>query len=281
MNRLFDREYALTFGTGVTGKKITGLNVSFNIVHQQGAPNTAEISVINLSEETRRKLSEDDDGGDLPLRVQFEAGYVGSVALLFRGRVRRNGVISKRNDVDWITEINCGDGEAERRRSNVAITFRPKAKVTDVLKQLVDATGLDPGNLVAKVQEQGFSGTLSEFARGLTVMGNTDDQIQRISKSLGLRADIQDGAYTAYPRNGAGVDVGVIVSPETGLVDSPELGDKGTIRARSLLQPTLRPGHQISLQSEQFNGRYRVEKATHSGTFRGNDWYTQLDLRLL
>lgn len=277
---LYDRAYTLTIGRGVEGVKITELHVEFNVVHQKGAPNEGTFIVYNFAESTRRRLSEDGEDG-LPLRILFEAGYQGDPSQLFLGRVRRNGVISRRQGADWVTEITADDGGPEIRRADVDISFPKGTPVTDVMSQLVDATGLNPGDLIERVQQKGFAGTLSEFKRGFTASGNADKVLKDLGRALGVTVSVQDGAYTAFESQSGSVDVGIVVSPDTGLIESPELGDKGVLRVRTLLQPSLRPGHQIKLESEQFNGRYRVEKATHNGTFRGPNWFTDLDLKAL
>lgn len=273
---LFNRNIAVTFGTAGDAKKVTQLHVEFNVVHQRKEPNTATVSIFNLASTTREKLATKDPNG-LPLQILIEAGYGDELEQLYLGRIRN--AISTRNGESWVTTIDSGDGEAEVQKAHVDVTFPKGAKVTDVLSQLIKKTGLGPGDLVSKIQQNGFSGTFDQFARGLAVSGNADNKIKQISQALGMTASVQDGVYTAFEEKAGGKATGFILTPETGLIGSPESGKEGTIKSRSLLLPKLRPGHLIGLKSAQFDGTYRVQKATHSGAWRGQEWYTELDLK--
>lgn len=275
MADLYNRKYSFTFGDSSSAKKVEGLNVGFEVVHDVPANNTARFIVTNLSEDTRRKLSE--RGSDLPLRVLFEVGYGDQMAQLFLGRVRRAD--SQKQGAEWYTKFECGDGDAEIRKANVSISYPKGSNLTDVVSGLIKETGLDQGNIVQKIKEKGFSGVLDQFARGLTVNGNADKAIKRLAKSVGMTVTIQDGKYTAFESKTGGNNTGFVVSPSSGLLDSPELGDKGSIKARSLLLPTVRPGDRIKLESQNYNGIYRVQRATHGGEWRGPDWTTTLELR--
>ena len=43
---------------------------------------------------------------------------------------------------------------------------------------------------------------------------------------------------------------------------------------RSLLNPKIRPGEAVVIQSRDVDGEFRVDTVTHSGSTRGNDWET-------
>ena len=186
-----------------------------------------------------------------------------------------------RNGPDWITTFEAGDGETEVRSSfNVNASFPKGVKVQDVVQQLIGITGLKKGDLVKRIQAKGFQSAFSEFTRGVTVTGSAHKKIVELGKSLGLQVMIQDGTYTA-----ADLDRGTIslqqykLTPSTGLINAPEIGEEGTVRAQCLLLPALRPMQKVQLKSAELDGEYRIEKATHSGSYRGGGWNTDLELK--
>jgi hypothetical protein len=79
MNPLYQREYSIQFDT----TKITGLRVGFHVKKSLSKePNTAEVKIYNLSENTRHKLQS--KGTPFVL----SGGYVGSSGVLFSGNSR-------------------------------------------------------------------------------------------------------------------------------------------------------------------------------------------------
>ena len=71
----------------------------------------------------------------------------------------------------------------------------------------------------------------------------------------------------------------VVLSPQTGLIGSPEKGTKNTIKMRSLIIPDLVPGRQVILKSRHMSGNFRVERAEFKGDTASNDWYVDLTCR--
>lgn len=82
------------------------------------------------------------------------------------------------------------------------------------------------------------------------------------------------------PVGGALQRTALLLSPETGLLDSPEIGDHGHVKAKALLIPDLVPGRLVVLESELARGTYRIEKAEYTGDTAGEDWDVELDLKL-
>ena len=269
MSELFDRTYSLN----LNGRLVTNLHIDFDITHTRSSePNSAAISVYNLSEDSRTGLSDAQN----PV-IELEAGYDGENSLLFKGKARR--VVSSREGVDWVTTLECGDGEAEIRQSNIQISFPRGIAIEDVVEQLARHVGINAGNLKSAIKRKGFAAAFTEFARGASFSGSAHRIITRLSKSLGLNVSIQDEQYSVYEIDGGTVQgQSFSLSSETGMIGAPESGDNGTLRVRSLLLPTIRPGHRVFVDSENLKAFYRVKTARHTGSWRGAEWFTDLEL---
>jgi len=270
MARLFGRKYELN----LNGSLITDLHIEFSITHtDKPSTNDAEIKIYNLSPATRLTLSQADD----PF-VELVVGYEEETATLFRGRIRRGSVTTYRTGTEWVTVVDAGDGETQAK-IDVDVSFPAGAKVEDVVGELVESTGLGIGNLKKQIGKNGIKKGFSEYIRGATFSGNAHNAITRLGKGFGLRVSVQDEEYVATPLEDALETQGYLISPNTGLIGNPEIGEKETITVRSLLLPTIRPHHKVKVESAAVEGFYRVRSARHTGSWRGDDWTTELDLK--
>ncbi len=272
MTLLYKRVYKLNLG----GTTITNLHMEFDILQtDKPQANTALIKVVNMSPSTRKKLTEEKE-----LAVQLDVGFGlerSPLTTVFLGNISRNGITTNRNGPHWVTELEVADGGNEMRKSRVDVSFPAGTKVDSVIEQLVKSTKLKIGNLKKALAANKI--TMTEFIRGVTFSGNAHEKIVELSKSVGLRVSVQDGVYTATTFKGTVPGEGYRITPSTGLVGSPEVGEKGAIKVTSLLLPLARPHHQVSVQSENVKGFFRVKSARHSGSFRGDKWLTVLDVR--
>jgi len=260
------------------------------------APNTMDLKVTNLSPANRRQMR------DASSLVIFEAGYTpptgqSTKAILFQGIART--VDHAREGPDWVTHIQCADGELGYRFAWANYSFGPGTAywqvATTIVKQLqaydnsVSIQGfLDQLNMASTPL---FASGGRVFQHGDVYQGNALIRLQQIFPDFDI--SIQTGELRALKRPSPTSQAGlskvstVLLSPGSGLIGSPEHGspDKSgrdsIIRVRALLQPKLQPGDPVTIQSAQFDGSYRVEKVTHSGDSAGLPWYSDLDLRVI
>lgn len=247
-------------------------------------PNEAKIVVYNLSEESRASLA-----GNYA-KVALEAGYVGSLALIFVGDARH--IESKHNGVEWETTFECGDGERAYNFAHVNASFAPGAKAAQVINTIGKATGLPLGNL-AQVASSADGQSGAGFVNGYVAHGPAIRELDKILRARGFDLSIQNGTLQATKRGEPTTETVVVLNAETGLVGAPETATadtkdgkdaskkgpkKSLIKATSLLQPILAPGRRVRLQSALFSGDTRVETIEHSGDTDGNDWVSKLEL---
>jgi hypothetical protein len=270
MTVLFERKVRVQVDDFV----IEDLDVAFEIGKSLSAktPNSAEIRIWNLNAEHRKRLQELEK-----VYVSLEAGYVGGTSLLFRGDLR--DVLSTREGTDWITTITSDSGRRARKR-RILKSFAPGATVEDVLKAAAKAMGVNLGNTAAKTVSAKIQGTqASKFFNGYALAGAIEAELDRLARSCGLEWSIQDDELQFLDQGMPLQELGIKLSPKTGLIGSPEPGNKGITEARCLMIPDLFPGRRIQIMSEHVTGIYRAETTKHVGDTAGHDWYVDLELR--
>jgi len=247
--------------------RVENLRVSFK-VHKDGTgkPNTAEVTIFNLSDATRSVVEKK----GAPLIVQ--AGYGGQNTTLFSGRVRTCD--HTRKNADWETVLKSGDGEQELKFATISNSWRPGVPVTAVIKALVAQLGLDPGDSATV-----YGVITGTYLNGCTLHGPARQHLSEILGAYGFDWSVQDGRVQVVKRGQASVDAVVELSPESGLLGSPTHGT-GTkasqVSFESLLQ-AIRPGQRVKLVSRSVNGLMRALIVDHEGDTHGTDWKTKVE----
>jgi hypothetical protein len=267
--KLWRRKSELTVGT----TRITGLRISFRCKSDlQAEPNTAEVRVWNLSPETRSKMQE------RPIAMLLMAGYEEGMGQVFLGEVR--DVSHRKESADLITTILSGDGDGALR-SRINLSLAAGARVGDALEAIANKLGVGTGGALDKLRKGDIRGGLKEFVNGTVLSGSGWKELDRLIKSTGLEASIQGGQLQVLERGKATQDDAVLLTPQTGLIGSPEAGQDGEVRLRSLLQPGIYPGRKIKIESFGVKGLFRAQSVEHAGDTHGSDWYTEIEARPL
>lgn len=296
-NALFDRRCRLTIVTPVSTpndfKNVTsdvveidggvsddrlaaGMRITFKIKKKlKKEPNTGEIEVYNLNQDRRSSLQQKG------VKVRLEAGYKDTgFTQYFAGDVRTVDHIRK--DGDWVTTLRLGDGERAWNYARVSESFAPGTLKGDVLRAVGKALGVEAGNL--EKQAARLSGA---FDQGFTAFGSTARSMELLVTSLGLNWSIQDGQIQILKLDEV-LDLPVEeITPDTGLVGSPEMGTptkKGgpaLVQFTALLRPT-KPGAKVKLSSERYpTGFVKVVNCDFDGDTMGGEWYTKIDGEVL
>jgi hypothetical protein len=236
-------------------------------------PNKAEVAIFNLKKENRIALQERKQP------TTIEAGYLDNISQIFSGDLEFGE--NKKDGRHWITTLQAGDGSQKYKTSRINTSLKGPAQVGDVLKTAADAMGINPGNLQDAVGAGSLRGSLKEFTNGIVLSGKAELNVDKIAKSMGLRWSIQDGGFLFLGPDDFIGEQATVLAPGTGLIGSPEPGEDGIVKARSLLQPNLLPGHRVQIQSAEVDGFFRIEKAVFTGDTRGGDWYTDVECKPL
>lgn len=254
--------------------RIDGLSTSFDVVKSLSAktPNTAEIRIWNLNADHRKQLQELEK-----VYVSIEAGYESGTSLVFRGDLR--DVSTRRDGAEWVTTITSDSGRRARKQ-RIVKSFAPGTSISDVLDHAAKAMGLRIGNTALKTVSAKIAGTQAgQFFNGYALAGTLGDEMDRLAKSTGLEWSVQDDELQFLDRGRPLAQEGVLLTPETGLIGSPERGNKGTTEVRCLMIRDLQPGRRVKIVSKHVSGIFRIETTKHRGGSAEKEWYVDLEVK--
>lgn len=283
---LYDRGYTLLVGeAGKVGLKVdTSLHIEFNIVKSDKAANKnkATFSVYNLSDDSIAKIKRNQ-------KVEFRAGYVeDNPKIMFLGQV--TDVSTKREGVTVKTTIKCEDGYVPVREGHTCKSFPAGSSVGFIISEIVtNDLGL-PKPLMSNGNLGDSKGINKKYQKSVPKQGHSGNIITKLCKENFLTWSIRDGNVIVYPVNGStGVAVpklssasGMIGSPQRATDNKSKLTDSKDIqdayKVKSLLNGTFNTGDLIEIVSSFTTGQYRITKVTHKGSFRGTDWFSELEV---
>jgi hypothetical protein len=252
--------------TAPNAVEITDLRIQFK-VRKSGSkdPNTAKITVTNLSASTRAKLQGDGH------RVILEAGYPETISTLFTGDSTR--ILHKQSGADWVTEIEAVDGGRAYRDKNTTVSFKSGTSYRTVAEELLKRLGL------STEQTADLTGA---FVTGFSFVGPVVRGLDTVLKAAGVDWSIQNNKVQILGRNATTNAPVLELGPTTGLIGSPEWGsaEKGKrppVVARALLAGRIAPGGRVALNASEFKGGFKVLECEHEGDTAGGAWYTRFE----
>lgn len=319
----FDRDVRIK----VDALDIKGLHASFRVVKTlKKEPNTCELTIYNLTQERRDEIAQ----ADKPI-VEIKAGYKGrktdsgvlsvpstdllsgaeeeseEPGLIFLGNVR--DADSGYENPDWITSLESGDGERATRFSRINKSFASGTSLAVVMNEVAKSMGVGIGNSAQKALSGNLLEAGKEFLNNVTMSGQSSKEMDRIVKSAGLEWSIQDGVLQLLDPGKPLEDVSVVLTPDTGLIGSPTIGNDGVIRIRALLNSDIVPGREIELTSKALtqgstigglgavadvnldvdaalgigttNSRFRAERVEYTGSNFERDFYCDIEAKEL
>ncbi len=272
MFMLFNRSSEIHIGDN----HISGLDISFSIEKTlTREPNNCELKVWNLNDRNRKCLR---DQKRIP--VMLKAGYEDSLGLLFKGDLAE--AFSLREGPDWITTIRSGDGLSAFQSARINKSFKAGTPIIDILKEVAKTLGISVGDAIKRLEGRAFPGASKTLTSGTAFSGSSCVELHKLCKSIGLEASIQDNVLQILISKEALEQTAVLLSPNTGLIDSPQVSNKGILRARSLLNHELFPGRKVKVESGEIKEQlFRIERANYIGETFGQDWYVDIEAQAL
>lgn len=265
MGELYLRKVVLDVipATG-SAKRIDGLRIKFNIEKtNEKTPNDARIEIFNLSDATRSMLEAKNT------RVSLAVGYDGlapggflgtglgsssNVASIFVGNVKK--AIHERTGADIITKVDAADGGNRYRNSRLDKGFPPNVKLQAVIDEIQAAMELGKG------AQEGVPD--KSYANGVAFSGLCREHLTELCRANGLEWSIQDESLQIIPAGRAASNSLILLTPDTGLVGHPSKTDKG-VEFQALIQPELKPGRKVQVDSRTLKGTFKLRKVTHDG----------------
>lgn len=261
--QLFRRKVTVTIDT----LQLIGFDMTFAVKKDlKPQPNTCDLKVFNLTEEHRSAIEQKKTA-----QVQVEAGYENGTSILFLGTLRTS--LSVWQGPDCITALSSGDGEKAIQTARVNIPVKKNTKTPDVLKAVAKALGVGDGNLNSALAKLKASGIGDFFSQGTVLTGSASREMTAICRSCGLTWSIQDGKLQILPLRQSLDGTAINLSPDTGLIGSPTVDNKGVMSCKMLLIPDVLPGRKLVLKSDRLKGQYRIEEVNSSGDTASTDWY--------
>lgn len=287
MTRQWIREYSLTIEGAGSAIDASDLRIRFKVDQNTlQRPNSAEITITNLSNETADKIQKE---GKL---VTLSAGYEGASKVIFKGDIiqKRKG---RENPVDTYLTILATSGD---KAYNYAVVNKSLA-AGHTFKDQVNAA-FEP--MKEHGITLGYIGDLGSkvMPRGRTMFGMARDFLRDIAFATNTAWSIQNNKLQVLENQKTLPGDAVVLNSQTGMIGMPVQTISGII-VRCLLNPDIHPGtrvqiNQSSIQQAAFSPNYTAEvqnsmlpsiaedgfyKALvvdHMGDTRGNPWYTDI-----
>lgn len=261
---LFDRVWKVTVGTVQTDALRCVFSVKKNL---KATPNTVDLKVYNLNTSQRQAIAATPE-----ITIQIEAGYKAGSGTLFLGDVRTHE--TTREGANLVTHVGAGDGEKAIQRARIMQAFRKGSTPAQVLTALASALGVQPGNLAqASAKLAPYSGL---FSMGTVLCGSAARETTRILASVGMSWSIQSGKLQILSVRDVAAGSAILLSSQTGLLDSPTVDKDGAMSCKTLMIPDVFPGRLVVLSSESLTGQYRIDEVTTAGDTHGADWGHQI-----
>jgi len=261
--RIFGRSWSVQVGE----LDVSDLRVAFKVTRTLMArAGTCELTISNLTEAHRREIT------TAPRRrtfVEIQAGYLEGRSTIFRGDLRK--AIPAREGADWVVKVTAGDGEHALRTARVGRSFARGTSMGTVVQAIADAMGVGIGN--AREALRGAQlGSESTFPAGTVLFGSAASELTKLCESAGLSWSVQDGNLQVIPLGGSLARTAILLSPDTGMYESPEIVNRRTITVKAALIPGLVPGQLVVVESSVATGSWRITEAAYAGDTGGAEW---------
>lgn len=258
---------------------IENSKIQFEIIKSKNAKeNTAKVEIYNLAPNTRKLITEQE------ALVRIFAGYAQNKGLIEIGQGDISKVKHNRDKTEVVTEIYMAEGLRKIRDNPVSISFSSKStiKLANVLGNLRKFTFRMIDVDDSKTIDNGYSD-----------LGGLDQILNNLSQHFGFGWSVQNGVITIKGTKKSLANEIMLLTPKNGLILHPESvkqvsrrlnksditkQDRKINSVQALLQPNLQVYDIIAIESQDLKGKYEIQKITHKGDTRGNDWYSDMEV---
>jgi hypothetical protein len=263
---------------------IENSKIQFEIIKSKHAKeNTAKVEIYNLAPNTRKLITEQEG------LVRIFAGYAQNKGLIEIGQGDISKVKHNRDKTEVVTEIYIAEGLRKIRDNPISISFSSKSKLK--LANVIDNLKTKGNNqFVFRLIDIDDSKTIDN---GYSDLGSLDQILNNLGLQFGFGWSIQNSTITIKGTKKSAANEIMLLTPKSGLILHPESVkqvsrrlEKSTITkqtkqinsVQALLQPNLQVYDIIAIESQDLKGKYEIQKITHKGDTRGNDWYSDMEV---
>lgn len=213
------------------------------------AAGVGHVRIFNLSNETTAKI-------ERGAPVVVKAGYGDDIGTVGVGTVER--VTTKWEGVDKVTTVLVGDGTDKWLTARVNRTWRQGVRASEVARDIIGILGLNVGRIELPNDVV--------YPSGVTHSTSAKTALEAIAEDTGARLHVTRQAVYLVPPDRY-ERVGVVLTADTGLLDSPEpvTDAPGAYRIRTLLQHRITTDSLVEIRSRMVNGEFRVQEGRHKG----------------
>lgn len=237
------------------------LDVSRNTL---ASANKGYFKIINLKEETRRKIFHDRYNTLTYRQIVLTAGYESEpkLPIIFQGNIL--SAYSYRQKQDWVTEIEALDGGFGIINGQVSTTLPSGYNIRSVIESAIRTMPNVAMGAVGDVEPN------EQNARGVTMMGNSWDVINATVPDAVAFVDNEKANVIGKNEYIASDDEPFLISSDTGLLETPRRFD-ARLDVKMMFEPRLRMGQLVQLLSQEkyYNGLYSVIGVQHRGVISG------------
>lgn len=260
--------------------EISDCKIKFEVMKSSVAKeNTAKIDIYNLSPTTRSMIAR------LDTLVRIYAGYANYKGLVEIGQGDISKVKTNRDLTEVVTEIYLTEGLKRIRTNPVTLSYKKDPKLSDILDSVKSQTGFG-------IRTIGVD-TSSILSGGYSDIGSVDNVLDNLAIQFDFDWSVQNGVVLIKGRKITSQKEIMLLTPQSGLILNPEAVHKvsrkiekskitkefpRTHSITALLQPQLQVQDVIAIESQDLNGKFKIEKLTHKGDTYGNDWYSDMEV---
>ena len=280
-----NRVYNLIIGDSRTAEAFeinNDLQITFDIsksTDNKKKTNSAAIEITNLNPDQIKLLDT-----DYPAAV-LSVGYrdSGNIKRIFAGQV--NHVSTRKQGTDTVTQLQVGSGYTALNHDVLNEIVPPGSTVKEVAEMLRKAL---PG-----VSRGVYNGTNlnNEILYGYPLMGTPKEMLDELGDKYGLDWQVDDDVLYVKNNdraNNENFNEAYVISAYTGLIENAyrvagdrkrskkDKAKKPGIQLKILLNPDIVAGDIIRLEDTFITGWFRVDSLRHSGSWRGQNWYTEI-----
>ncbi|WP_169753524.1 phage protein [Campylobacter mucosalis] len=260
----FGRSYTLEIGNKTKSVIIENLQISFSIEKTiTDEPNNAKIEIYNLNVNNRNALTKKEFN-----KVTLKVGYGDDNRLIFAGDI--NKAYTTRQDLDFITTLECGDGQSDYTNAKIYTSLKAGVKDSDIVNMCLKEMSSKKGGVELPKDKA--------LPRCKVLAGNIRDYLKKVANNNNADWHILDGNLNILPKDKVlSLNEGFVLEQTTGLINTPEITDEG-VKLTCLLNPKINIGSLVRVKSilSEYDGDYKVQKLTHNGDFLGDTWQTEI-----
>lgn len=289
------RIYSLKVGDKNKGWEISDLNISFDVTksaNNKDKTNSATVEIYNLSPDKRAYLEED------YTYVELKVGYrEQGLILLFSGQATE--VTSRKSGQDIVTRISIGSAYTDINHKTISKLVPAGRTVKDVIEELRKE--------IPSVSRAVYTGVNinSQVVDGYPISTTARKTLDDLARAYKIDWQIDNGVLYTSDSGGShsNKSSAIVISPTTGLIEvpyattkevtpegAPKRAKKGEkvvksrkkgVQFKHLLNPNLVAGGIVKIESEQYDGFYKVNEIRSYGEWLGNDWYSDVSAERL